>query len=433
MRFTGTFAALRNRNFRLYYAGQTVSITGTWMQRVAQSWLVLELTGSGTLVGVTAALQFAPILVAGPWGGLVADRVNKRRLLVGTQAVAGVLAVSMAVLVGTGSIRLWMVLVLAFALGCVNAIDNPARQSFVVEMVGEDVLVNALTLHSIVVNAARAIGPAVAGVLIAHVGMAASFAANAASYLAAIVALALMRSQDLRPAPAASRARGQLREGLRYVWRTPALRGPLLLVAVVGMLAYEFEVSLSLHARFTFGGDAQTYGWMNSAMGVGAVAGGLLTAGRRAPSATTLLWSACVFGMLILLVAVAPTLPLALVALVATGAASIMFIATAKTLLQLRATPEMRGRVMALWAVALLGTTPIGGPLIGWVGEHVGPRFGLAVGATATILAGIVNFSYLHLRRRADKQQEHRTPGVVVADVNDSHRMACVADDARRP
>lgn len=404
-RLAGTFAALQIRNYRLYFTGQIVSVTGTWMQRVAQSWLVLELTGSGTLIGVTAALQFIPFLVAGPWGGLLADRMDKRRLLVGTQAAAGALALILAVLVATGAVRLWMVLVLAFLLGCVGALDNPARQAFVLEMVGPATVANAVTLHSVVVNAARAVGPAVAGILITTVGMAASFAVNAVSYLAVVVALGLMQADELFRAPPTRRAPRQLREGMRYAWQTPALRAPLLLMTVVGMLAYEFQVILPLFARYTFGGDAQTYGIMNSTMGVGAVLGGLLTAARRTPSARRLLRSALVFGGLIVVAATAPTLPFAFVALFGVGTASIAFIATANALLQLRAAPEMRGRVMALWGVAFLGTTPIGGPLVGWVGETIGPRFGLGLGGGATILAAVLTYAYLRRHPANESEQ----------------------------
>lgn len=397
-----TFQALRIRNYRLYFTGQTVSLIGTWMQRVGQSWLVLELTGSGTLIGVTAALQFLPLLLAGPWGGLIADRVDKRRLLLVTQSVKGLLALVLALLTGTGLVQLWMVLVLAFALGMVAAIDAPSRHSFVLEMVGVDVVRNAVTLNSVLVNGARVIGPAVAGVLIAHVGFTATFATNAASYFAVVFALWAMRDGELQRAEPTRRGPGQLREGLRYVWRTPALRAPLLLMAVVGMLAYEFQVILPLQARFTFGGDAQTFGIMNSAMGVGAVVGGLATAGARPPSPDALLRAALMFGGAILATAAAPTFAWELVALLATGAASITFIATANSLLQLGAAPAMRGRVMALWSVAFMGTTPIGGPLIGWVGETVGPRFGLALGGVATILAALA--AYFYLRRHAGNE-----------------------------
>ncbi|MDP9405075.1 MAG: MFS transporter, partial [Actinomycetota bacterium] len=344
-----TFRSLGNRNYRLYFWGQTVSVSGTWMQGVAQAWLVLQLTGSGTVLGLTTALQFLPILLGGPLAGVVADRVDKRRLLLVTQSVAALLAVALGVLTATGLVTLWMVFALAFAFGCVVAFDNPTRQSFVLEMVGPDDVANAVTLNSVVINAARVVGPAVGGLLIAGVGIAACFLLNGLSYLAVIAALAAMRPAELTRPRSAARGKGQLREGLRYVWATPDLRVPLLVMAVVGTLAYEFHVVLPLLAREAFGGGARTYGIMSSMMGVGAVVGGLATARRSTPTASGLLRAACAFGAVILALAAAPTLGVALAVLVVTGGASIVFIATANATLQLHAAPAMRGRVMALW------------------------------------------------------------------------------------
>lgn len=382
-----TFSALRVHNYRRYVFGQTVSLTGTWMQRVAQAWLVLELGGSGTDVGVVTALQFVPLLVLGAWGGVVVDRVDKRRLLVGTQSAAAVLALVLGALTATGTVRLWMVMALAVGLGMVQVLDSPARQILVMEMVGAEQISNAVTLNSVVVNTARMLGPALAGVLIATVGIAVCFVLNAGSYVAAVVAFAVMRPGELQSPPTVPRRRGQLREGLAYVWSTPGLRAPLLLMAVVGTLAYEFQVVLPLMARFVFDGGAGTYGAMSSCMGLGAVVAGLLLAGRSRSGHRSLVGTAYVFGFVILLAAAAPTLALELVALVGVGAASIAFLALANTTLQLSAAPEMRGRVMALWSIAFLGTTPLGGPLVGWVSEHLGPRVGLALGGAATIVA----------------------------------------------
>jgi len=228
-----TFISLRNRNYRLYFLGQVISVSGTWMQGVAQAWLVLQLSGSGTLLGLVTALQFLPILVAGPLAGVVADRVDKRRLLLVTQSIAGMLALTLGLLTVTGAVQLWMVFVLAFLFGCVVALDNPARQSFVLEMVGSTDLSNAVTLNSVVVNAARIVGPAVAGLLIAGFSLAACFFINAGSYLAVLTALYRMRPDDLRRPDRAPRGKGQLREGLRYVRATPELRVPLVVMAVV--------------------------------------------------------------------------------------------------------------------------------------------------------------------------------------------------------
>ncbi len=382
-----TFGALRIANYRRYALAQSVSLSGTWMQRVAQAWLVLELGGSGTEVGLVTALQFVPLLALGAWAGVVVDRVDKRRLLVLTQLAAAVLALVLGLLVASGAVRLWMVMALALALGGVHLFDNPARQSFVLEMVGPGRLANAVTLNSVIVNAARTLGPAAAGLLIATAGTAVCFLVNAGSYLLVVAAFALMRREELEPSPLVARGPRQLRQGLLYAWRTPGVRAPLLLVAVVGTLAYEFQVVLPLMARFVFGGGAGTYGAMTSAMGAGAVVTGLLLAGRDRSGHRALTRSAYVFGALILVAAAAPTLALELVALVAVGAASIAFLALANTNVALTTSPEMRGRVMALWSIAFLGTTPVGGPLVGWIAEHLGARVGLGLGGVATIVA----------------------------------------------
>ncbi len=382
-----TFGALRIPNYRRYAVAQTISLSGTWMQRVAQAWLVLELGGSGTDVGVVTALQFVPLLVLGVWAGVVVERVDKRRLLVVTQLGAALLALTLGLLVATGTVRLWAVMALALALGVVHLFDNPARQTFVLEMVGPDQLANAVTLNSVAVNAARTLGPALAGLLIATAGIAVCFLVNAVSYLLVVAAFTLMRRDELAPSPIVARGPGQLRAGLVYVSRTPEVRGPLLLMAVVGTLAYEFQVVLPLMARFVFDGSAGTYGVMTSCMGGGAVVAGLLLAGRSRSGHRSLTVSAQLFGTSILLAAAAPTLVLELVVLVAVGATSIAFLSLANTTVALSTVPEMRGRVMALWSIAFLGTTPIGGPLVGWVSEHLGPRIGLALGGVATIVA----------------------------------------------
>ena len=403
-----TFRSLSTRNYRIFIAGQVVSLSGTWMQSVAQAWLVLRLTGSGTALGLVIALQFLPVLLFGPFGGVIADRFPKRRLLVGTQTVAMTQALVLGVLELTGAIELWMVFAMAAVFGLVTAVDNPARQTFVLEMVGKDNLTNAITLNSVVINAARIVGPALAGVLIAVVGIGICFILNAASYVAVIIALLLMRTSELSPAPTQVRAKGQLRAGLSYVRATPELLVPLVMMAIIGTLSYEFQVILPLVAERTFDGGAGTYGTLTSAMGVGAVVGGLATAGRSgAPSDAGLVRAAAMFGAVILLAAVAPFLWLEVLVLVLVGAASINVLATGNTTLQLRAAPEMRGRVMALWAVAFLGTTPVGGPIIGFIGEHAGPRVGLAVGGTAALVAAGVG--WWRLVRRPGTSE----PGVV--------------------
>lgn len=396
-----TFSALRTRNFRLYFIGQGISLSGTWMQRIAQSWLVLQLTHSGTALGLVTATQFVPMLVLGPYGGLVADRVDKRRLLVLTQVAQGLLALALGVLTVTGAVRLWMVVAMAAALGVANVFDMPGRQSFVLEMVGRDQLRNAVTLNSVLVNAARAIGPAVAGALIASVGTGICFLVNAASFSAVIASLALMDRARFHSQPPLERARGQVRAGLAYVARTPALRTPLLMMTAIGALAYEFQIVLPLVASHTFHGGADAYGAMTAAMGSGAVAGGLVVARRSGASPAALVASAVGFGVVILAAALAPSMTIELVALVAVGAGSVAFLALANTTLQLRSAPEMRGRVMALWAMAFMGTTPIGGPIAGWVAQHAGARMGLALGGATAIAAGLAGAWSLMRERRA--------------------------------
>lgn len=384
-----TFRSLRWRNYRLYFVGHAISVTGEWMQRIGQAWLVLELTDSATLLGLTAGLQQLPTLLLGIWGGLLADRMDKRTLLAWSQALAGAFALILAMLVVTDTVRLWMVLVLAFALGSTTALERPAKHTFVTEMVPADDVANAVTLNSIVFNAAKAVGPAIAGVLIAAVGLSAAFFANAFSYMGALVALLLMRRGDLYAASVAVRARGQVREGLSYVRRTPVLAGTLLLMAVSGTLAYEWAVTLPLLARDAFDGGAQVYGLMFSAMGIGAVLGGLVVASSLRATVRTLVTTALVFGALMFVTAGAPTLILALIALTALGGASIAFRSTATSLLQLESEPALRGRVMSILTVAMAGSTPIGGPLAGWIAEVAGPRAAFALGGGATVAAAV--------------------------------------------
>jgi MFS family permease len=385
-----TFRALSVRNYRLYFSGQIISVSGTWMQTIALALLVLEeLHGTGVDVGVVTALQFLPMLLFGSFGGLMADRVNKRRLLYITQGSAGVLALILGILVFTGSIELWQVYVFATLLGVVNLFDNPARQTFVSEMVGRDLLPNAVSLNSVLMNSARVIGPAIGTVLIVTVGFATCFVVNAASYLAVIVALSMMRASELYPSPRVERAKGQVRAGLRYVWGTPDLRDPLLAMAVIGIFAFNFTVTLPLLARFTFHGGAGIYGLFTAAMGMGAIIGGLIVAHRSRPSLKALAVIGLVFGVLIIVMAVQPTAWATMIVLVPMGACSIAFIATANASLQLRTDPAMRGRVMALYAIAFLGSTPIGAPLVGAISDATSPRVALLVGGTATVMASI--------------------------------------------
>jgi MFS family permease len=396
-----TFSALRVPNYRRYFTGQAISLIGTWMQTTAQVWLVLQLTGSATDLGFVVALQTLPVLLLGPYGGLVADRIDKRRLMVALQSLMGVQALVLAALTLTNHVTYYDVCILALLLGLNTCFENPSRQAFVLEMVGPDELRNAVSLNSTLVNAARAVGPAVAGVLIATVGEGWCFLLNAASFAAVVGSLMTMDRSMLRPSRPAPRARGQLREGFRYVARTPELGIPLTMMALVGMLAYNFQVTLPVVAKHVFGGDARTFGLMTAAMGIGAVAGGLVSAARGKTGSRAMVVTAFAFGAVILAAALAPTLPIEFVALGLVGFASVSFLAMANSTLQLGAAPQMRGRVMSLWSVAFLGSTPVGGPIVGWITSMEGARVGLAVGGASCLVAAVFGLIAIrHVRTR---------------------------------
>lgn len=388
-----TFASLRVRNFRLFIMGQAISLCGTWMQTIGLSWLILSMTHSGTQLGLIIAAQYVPILVFGAWGGVIADRFNKRHVLYATQSLAGILALVLGMLVVTHSVQIWMLYTLAAALGLVTVADNPTRQSFVIEMAGPDHVRNAVTLNSIMVNAARVVGPSIAGILIATVGIGACFLANAVSYIAVLVALALMRHSELYPAPIAPKGPGQVKAGLQYVWSEPKLRATLIMMFIIGTFAFEFSVVFPLFATDTLHGNAATYSAMMTAMGIGAIIGGLYTAGSTSNlRESQLFWVALLFGVSTIVTAVMPTLGSTLFALVLVGALSVLFVALGNTTLQLSSDPTMRGRVMALWAIAFLGTTPIGGPIMGYICQHSNPRIGLAVGGLSSVIAAYVGY-----------------------------------------
>jgi MFS family permease len=382
------------------------------MQTVAQSFVVLDLTHSGTQLGLTTAARFLPMFVFGPLGGVFADRMDRRRVLYVTQALSGLLAGVFAVTVGTHSIQLWIVYLLALALGFVNVFDNPARQSFISEMVSTGDLPNAVTLNSVAANMARLFGAALGGVIAAAIGLALCFTLNALSFGAVLVSLAAMRSSELFPAERVSRQKKQVREGLRYVRNTPELLIPLLMIAMVGTLAWEFQVSLPLMASQVFHGGAASYGVMASVMGGGAVVGGLISAARARPRARALCLAAIGWGIAILAAAVAPSFALELAALVFVGYGSITFNSLAKTTLQLAAKPEMRGRVMALWALAWMGSTPIGGPIVGWTGQAIGARWALVIGGLAALACGVLALPAL---TRIDRRPAPDAPPVPAA------------------
>ena len=316
-------SSLRQRNYRLFFFGQLVSVAGTWMQTVAQSFVVLDLTHSGTQLGLTTAARFLPMFLFGPLGGVFADRMDKRRVLYVTQTLSGLLAAAFAVLIATGSIRLWIVYLLALVLGFVNVFDNPARQSFISEMVTAQDLPNAVTLNSVSMNMARVFGAALGGVIAAAIGLALCFACNAVSFAAVLISLAVMRKSELFPAARIPRKKRQVRQGLRYVRSTPELLIPLLMIAVIGTLAWEFQVSLPLMATKVFGGGAAAYGVMASVMGLGAVFGGLISAARPRPRARALCLAAIGWGIAILAAAAAPSLPVELAALAVVMGASL--------------------------------------------------------------------------------------------------------------
>jgi MFS family permease len=385
-----TFKAFEVPNYRRYFAGQAISLSGTWMQMAAQAWLVLTLTGSATALGLIVALQTLPILLLGAYGGVIADRVDKRRAMILLQGLMGLQALVLGLLTVTGEVRVWQIGALAMLLGVNNAFENPARQSFMLEMVGPEHLRNAVSLNSVLVNVARTVGPALAGLLIATVGEGVCFLVNCASFVAVIVSLLTLDLTALRPSPPSGRGPGQLREGLRYIRGERDLAIPLLMMALVGTLAYEFQVTLPVMARQGLHVGATGYGFMTAAMGAGAVAGGLVVAAIGRTGLRMLVLASGAFGAVIALAALAPTLPVELAALALVGWASISFMASGNSTLQLTAAPSMRGRVMSLWFVAFQGSTPIGGPIVGWVMAWAGARAGLGVGAVTCLLVALL-------------------------------------------
>ena len=401
-------ASLSIPNYRRFFVGQAVSVSGNWMQNVAAIWLVLHLTGSGTAVGLTAAAQFLPLLLVGAWGGLLADRIPKRRLLSITQVLLALPPLALFALVTTGAIQAWMVIALVFLGGVVTALDNPARQAFVAEIVGPDRVVNAVALNSVLVHGSRIAGPGMAAAIIAIGGVGPCFALNALSYVAMLVALRRMDRRALAPAPPARRERGQLREAVRYVAATPGLRLPLAMMAVIGTLSFNFPTILPLLARYTFDGNASAYAALTSALAVGSIGGALAMGSRGRVDPRFLVGAALAFGGLTLAAAATPTFALMLVALAATGVASVSFSAGTNSAVQLTAAPEMRGRVMALYSIVFIGSTPIGAPIVGWLAQTLDPRAGLALGGLAALLTGLAAWGVL---TTAPRRAEARTAG----------------------
>ena len=407
-----TFRSLRTRNFRLFFLGQLVSQTGTWVQSVTVIWVVLRLTDDGVALGIATAAQFLPVLVLGAWAGVLSDRMDHHRLLIANQLAFAVVAVAFTVVMFADAESLPVIYALSALFGIVTALDNPNRKAFVTEMVTDTDLPNAIGLNSALMTGSRVIGPAVGGVVITVWGPDWAFLLNAATYLAVLFALARIDRTQLRISPRLARGRGQLRDGLRYAWRTPALRLPLLLMAVVGTLAFEFQVTLPLLAERAFDGDASTFTLLYSAMSAGSLVGALVIAKRTTVSAELLGRASVALGVSMALLTVAPGTAWGLVAVVPVGLSMIFLISGSNAVLQIHAEPAMRGRVLALASVVFLGSTPIGGPITGAVAEHLGSRAGIGLGAVAAAVGGLWTLRALR-RLPADEPVGPDVPGAV--------------------
>lgn len=396
-----TFRSLRSFNFRLWTAGGLISNTGTWMQRIAQDWLVLtQLTHhDASALGFVTGLQFAPQILFLPWTGSAADRLNQRKLLMFTQATMGVLALALGAVTVAGVVRLWQVYVFAFLSGSAAALDAPVRQTFVAEMVGDHDLPNAVALNSTSFNAAQMIGPAVAGVLIAHIGIGWAFVVNGVSFGAVLISMSFFRLSELRTSARAHRTAAGFLDGFRYVWRSTELRAILIMLFLIGAFAFNFPIFIATMAVKVFHSDASGFGLLSSIMAIGTLSGALLSAGRRRPGVTSLLLGAAVFGLGCTLAAVAPGYWWFAGALVVVGAAALTFTNGTNSIMQLATEPTMRGRVMALRVGVALGGMTIGAPIGGWIANHFGPRWSLAVGAGACFTAALIAV-YVLVRRK---------------------------------
>lgn len=383
-----TFASLRYVNYRLWFAGALVANIGTWMQRVAQDWLVLTVLtdDSGVAVGITTALQFAPILVLSAWAGLLADRLDRRKLLIATQVAQGVLAAGLGVLVLSGAAELWHVYVFAGLLGCVSAIDAPVRQTFVADMVPPERLSNAVGLNSASFNAARLIGPGLAGLLIAAVGTGWVFVINAVTFAATILSLTAMRRGELHPQERTRGGKGQIREGIRYVRGRSDIVVVMVVVGVVSTFGLNFQLTSAVMARTEFGRGPQEYGILGSVLAIGSLTGALLAARRERPRVRLVIGAAFGFGIASGVMALMPTYELYLLACIPVGFASLTMMTAANSTLQMSTDPAMRGRVMSLYMVVFLGATPVGSPIIGWVAETLGARWAIGIGSVSALL-----------------------------------------------
>ncbi|MDD9207940.1 MFS transporter [Georgenia sp. 10Sc9-8] len=403
-----TFYSLRYVNYRLWFVGALVANVGTWMQRVAQDWLVLTVLtdNSGTAVGVVTGLQFLPMLLLSPYAGLVADRLPRRRLLMATQGTLGLLAAGLGALVLTGAAELWHVYVFASALGVVTAFDNPVRQTFVAELVPGESLPNAVGLNSTSFNAARLIGPAASGLLMAAVGPGWAFIINGASFGATILSLTLMRTGELRPLERTQRGKGQVREGVAYVKGRSDIMTILVVVGVVGAFGLNFQMTSAMMASEEFGKGAGEYGLLGSVMAVGSLSGALLAARRKQPRVRLVLAAAFAFGVTSGLMALMPTYELYALMTIPMGMASLTMMTAANATVQMSTEPRMRGRVMSLYMMIFLGTTPIGAPVVGWIGEVLGPRWAVGVGSIAAIVVSV--WAALWAARRWDVELSYQ-------------------------
>jgi MFS family permease len=411
-----TFSSFRSRNFRLFFAGQGISQVGNWLTLVAQALLVLKLTGNGFAVGVLTACQFAPVLLLGAWSGLIADRADKRRLLIGVQCFAMAQSFALAALVFSGNPPVVAIYAVAVAGGIATAFDNPARRSFVVEMVEEDDVQNAVSLNSALMTSSRIVGPALAGLLITTVGYGWCFLVDGLSYIAVIVGLKLMDPSKLRRSAPVARAKRQVREGLSYARRTPDLWIPLVMMTIVGTFAFNFQVVLPLFVTRSFGGTDATFTLLLSVVSVGSLTGALAMARRNETAVRHVIVGAFAFGASMLVFATAPTLAFAFPIAVILGFASMTFMVTSTAIVQMRADPVMRGRVLALQAIVFLGTTPIGGPIVGAICDAWGPRAGLVVGGLSGVAAGL--YGLYASARRTDEGADALTPAPASAPLS---------------
>jgi len=383
-----TFESLRVRNFRLFFGGQLISQIGNWLTLIAQALLVLKLTDSGFALGLLAACQFGPVLVLGAWAGLVADRSDKRKLLIIVQTFAMMQSFALATIAFMPHPAVGAIYVVAVLGGVATAFDNPARRSYVVEMVPEANVQNAVSLNSALMTGARVVGPALAGLLITTSGYGWTFATDGLSYLAVILGLLLMRTSENRPHVVTPRGKGQVREGLRYVRRMPELWVPLVMMAIIGTFAFNFQTVMPLLIKRTLHGNTRTFTLVYSVISIGSLAGALLAARRAVVTVRLIILSSFAFGVAMLLLAATPNVPVTYPIGMFVGISSITFMTSSTAIMQLRADPSMRGRVLALQAMVFLGSTPIGGPIVGYAAQHFGARTGVVIGGVAAIVAG---------------------------------------------